>query len=79
MEKPIQLKIEEAKNNIVDFINQECNKNEIDYYFLEIILNSIYQEVLELKNKEMNQMREEISKEISKEVNKDGLSKNYLD
>ena len=75
MEKPIQLKIEEAKNNIVDFKNQEFNKKEIDYYFLEIILNSIYQEVLELKNKEMNQMREEISKEVIK----NGLSKDNLD
>lgn len=57
MEKPIQLKIEDIKNNIVNFINKECSDNKIDYYFLEIILKDIYQEVTSNKNKELQELK----------------------
>lgn len=62
MEKPIQLKIEESKQNIVDFINDECKKNEIDFYFLEYILKEIYQEVTINRDKELESIKSEYNK-----------------
>lgn len=76
MNKPIQIKIEETKKNIIDFINEECDKNGIDYYFLEIILKEIYQETLKLKNEEINQIITEIT---NKEADNSGISKDNVD
>lgn len=59
MEKPIQLIIEDSKNNIVDFINKECSDNKIDYVFLEMMLKDIYQEILLNKEKELQEIRQE--------------------
>ena len=59
MEKPIQLIIEDSKNNIVNFINKECSDNKIDYVFLEMILKDIYQEILLNKEKELQEIRQE--------------------
>ena len=62
MEKPIQLRIEESKQNIVNFINDECIKNEIDFYFLEYILKEIYQEVTINRDKELESIKSEYNK-----------------
>ena len=62
MEKPIQLKIEESKQDIVDFINNECIKNEIDFYFLEYILKEICQEVTINRDKELESIKSEYNK-----------------
>lgn len=59
MEKPIQLKIEDIKNNIIQFVNKECSDNKLDYYFLESIIKDIYQEVVNEKNKELQEIRQE--------------------
>lgn len=59
MDKPIQLIIEDSKNNIVNFINKECSDNKIDYVFLEMILKDIYQEILLNKEKELQEIRQE--------------------
>lgn len=67
MRKPIQLAIEESRKNIINFINEECNKNKIDYYFLSIILKDIYDETISLKDKELKEMIEELSKESDKQ------------
>ena len=45
MNKPIQLEIEEAKKKIISVINDICNENNIDYYFLESIINELHNEV----------------------------------
>lgn len=58
MDKPIQLIIEDSKNNIVNFINKECSDNKIDYVFLEIILKDVYQEILSNKEKELQEIRQ---------------------
>ena len=58
MDKPIQLIIEDSKNNIVNFINKECSDNKIDYVFLEIILKDVYQEILLNKEKELQEIRQ---------------------
>lgn len=59
MDKPIQLIIEDSKNNIVNFINKECSDNKIDYVFLEMMLKDIYQEILLNKEKELQEIRQE--------------------
>lgn len=64
MKKPIQIAIEDSKKNIINFINNECNRNNIDYYFLSIILKEIYEETLTLKDKELEEMRQELSRGV---------------
>ena len=56
MEKPFQLRLEETKKDIINKINEICNNNSIDYYFLEKILKEIYQETSKLKENEMKEM-----------------------
>lgn len=56
MEKPFQLRLEETKKDIINKINEICNNNSIDYYFLEKILKEIYQETSKLKEDEMKEM-----------------------
>lgn len=51
--KPIELKIEDTKNNIIIAINDVCKSNDISSYFLEMILKEIYQESVINKNKEI--------------------------
>lgn len=67
MEKPIQLRIEDVKKNIINFVNDICNKNSIDYYFLEIILKDIYQETLKLKENELKEVEETYCQQLEKE------------
>lgn len=71
MEKPIQLKIEDIKNNIVNFINKECSDNKIDYYFLEIILKDIYQEVTSNKNKELQELKDQYKNSLENKKGSD--------
>lgn len=71
MEKPIQLKIEDIKNNIVNFINKECSDNKIDYYFLEIILKDIYQEVTSNKNKELQELKDKYKNSLENKKGSD--------
>ena len=72
MKQPIQLAIEETKNNIINFINEECKKNGIDYYFLYLILKEIYEETSLNKEKEL----EEMKKELLKGENENGIHEN---
>ena len=45
MNKPIQLTIEEVRSNLIEYINNVCSKENIYYYFLEIIMKDIYNEI----------------------------------
>lgn len=64
MEKPIQIKIEEIRNKIINILNQECNDNGIDYYFLESILKDIYSEVQRLKENELKDLQKKYENSI---------------
>lgn len=68
MEKPIQVAIEESKEVIIKAINNECNRNNIDYYFLESILKDIYEETSKLKEKELEEMKKQLKKEEDNEL-----------
>lgn len=56
MNKPIQLEIEEAKKKIISVINDICNENNIDYYFLESIINELHNEVKIKKEFELREL-----------------------
>ena len=56
MNKPIQLEIEEAKKKIISVINDICNENNIDYYFLESIINELNNEVKIKKEFELREL-----------------------
>lgn len=76
MEIPFQLKIENVKKDIINFINNICNKNSIDYYFLETIIKEIYQETIKLKEEELEEMKNTYFQQLEKEKkNKEELDK----
>lgn len=62
MEKPIQLIIEDVKNDIINFLNKECSENKLDFYFLESILKEIYQETIVQKDNELEELKKEYVK-----------------
>ncbi len=71
MNKPIQLTIEEVRSNLIEYINNVCSKENIDYYFLEIIMKDIYNEISLKKNNQLELMKKEYQKSME-EVKNDG-------
>lgn len=57
MDKPIQIRIEEAKQEIVDSINNIINEKQLDYYFLHSIMKDIYNEISTNKDAEIAQLQ----------------------
>lgn len=54
MEKPIDLKTEELKQNLLNVINE----SKLPVFIVELILKDIYNEVLFLKNNELMTSKE---------------------
>lgn len=61
MNKPIQIKIEETKKEIIKIINEICNNNDIDYYFLESIIDEIHRETKIKKELELKELENKIN------------------
>lgn len=62
--KPLMIAIEDAKQNIISNINDTCEKNCLSYYYLEIIIKDIYQEVLNKKNIEFLKIKDDYEQSI---------------
>lgn len=67
MDKPIQIKIEECRQEIVENINKIANKYDIDYYFLAPILKDIYVQAEELRMQEYTSIKKQYEKEKTQE------------
>ena len=67
---PIQIAVEEAKNEIINDINKISNKYNLSYFLLNIIINDIHDEVSIKEKEELNILRKQYNK--SKEVNENG-------
>ena len=55
--KPLILALENAREEIIESINKISNENCLSYYFLEIILKDIYNEVVDRKLIELEQVK----------------------
>lgn len=64
--KPLFLRIEEAKVELASAINRQRNENGIPFYILEMILKDLYGQVVDGKNAEVDAVRKEY--EATKEV-----------
>ena len=62
MEKPLNLIIEEGKESIIKAVNSSG----LPAYLLEPIIKDIYNEIVVLKNKELEESKEKMRKEESK-------------
>ena len=62
MEKPLNLIIEEGKESIIKAVNSSG----LPAYLLEPIIKDIYNEIVVLKNKELDESKEKMKKEESK-------------
>lgn len=76
MKKPIQLVIEDIKLELIDHINSFCSEQNIDYYFLEIVIKDLYNEISSKKEKELDILKEEYLKNTKGVEDKDGNDKN---
>ena len=73
MDKPIQINIEEAKQEIVNSINEIVSERGLDYYFLHLIMKDIFNEISANKDLEISQMLEEQkNNKEKKEIKKEG-------
>lgn len=69
-EKPLILVIEDVKKEIIKDLNNISNDNNLSYYFLEIILKEIYQEVVEKKILEIKNIKQQYMQKMDNEVKK---------
>ena len=66
---PIQIIIEESKNEIIENINVISNKYNLNYYLLEIIVKDLYNEIFNKKEIELKQVREEYENSLKEDNN----------
>lgn len=70
MQKPISLIMEETKEELVKFINEIKDKNNLPIYLLEFILGDIYNQVVNLKQQELEFTKQEYEKTKEKDTKK---------
>lgn len=61
-EKPLCLRIEEAKTEIASVINRQRGENGIPFYLLEPIVKDLYTQVVNGKNAEIEAVRKDYEK-----------------
>ena len=64
-EKPLILAMEDVKKELIKFINDVSNENCLSYYFLEIILKEIYQEVADKKISEIESIKQQYLEKLN--------------
>lgn len=70
--KPLFLRIEEAKVELASAINRQRSENSIPFYILEMILKDLYGQVVNGKNAELEAVRKEYEA-MKERANDDGL------
>lgn len=60
--KPLFLRMDEAKVELAEAINRQRNEKGIPFYLLEMILKDLYKQVVDGKNNEVNALRIEYEK-----------------
>lgn len=72
MNKPIDLELEDAKQEYVNAINEITDKYRMSMYFLEIIFKDIYEQIQRGKEQELINHREawELAQKNKKESDK---------
>lgn len=73
--KPLPIILEDSKKELILFINNLCNKNNLNYYFLDMIVKGIYEEIKENKDMELKYIQEEYSKQSEQVIINNDLSK----
>lgn len=74
MNKPIQLQLEEAREELIKSINDITDKYALDPYFLEFIMKDIYKEIVSNTEKELARIKASLEKE--EETKKKEVKKN---
>lgn len=62
--------MEETKEELVKFINEIKDKNNLPIYLLEFILGDIYNQVVNLKQQELKHAKQEYEKSKEKDTKK---------
>lgn len=62
MEKPISLIIEEAKIDYINAINEVSEKHKLNVYFVELIIEKIHNELILMRNLELENQKKELEK-----------------
>ncbi len=73
---PIELKLEASKKEIIKSINQICQKYNISYYLLSIIISEIYTETEMNKKKELEVLYKRVKEQQEKAQKEQESDKN---
>lgn len=71
MGKPINLILEDAKNEYINSINAITEKHKLNMYLVEIILKEIYFEIVRLKEQELKQTKQSYDKQSKNNCKKE--------
>lgn len=69
MKIPIEIEIEDSKNELILFLNELAKKHNLSYYFLSLIFSELYQEIERKKNIEVNEARNKLLEQNVEEKN----------
>ena len=65
VQKPLTVALEDAKNQLVNAINEISKENGLSFFFLELIVGDIYKEIVQMKQKEALEAREKYNEDIA--------------
>ena len=70
IEKPLEMAMEDARRDIVQAINNIANENNLSYYFLEIIISDLHNELIQRSKLQLDNLKENYKNVETKETGK---------
>lgn len=64
--KPLTVALIDSKNAMIEVINKIANENKLSYFLLELVVNEIHNEIIKLKNEEIERERKEFNERSEK-------------
>ena len=68
IEKPLEMAMEDARRDIVQAINNIANENNLSYYFLEIIISDLHNELIQRSKLQLDNLKENYKNVETKET-----------
>ena len=68
IKKPLEIAMEDAKRDIVKAINNIANENKLTYYFLEIIISDLHNELAQKSKLQVDNLKENYENIETKEM-----------
>lgn len=71
---PLEIALDNSKSELIEFINDLCNKYNLSFYLLEIVIKDIYNEIIIKKDAEIRELRKNYENRLvqQSEMKKEG-------